>query len=86
MKKLFVLTAVSTLVSLVAGCASDSRPSPTHYWGAAEGKTERQYKEDNASCESSNGVRANNPMLSESGSFQSYKDCMIEHGYVLRTY
>lgn len=72
-------------IVLITGCASSGQTKPTHYWDAAA-KPESKYNSDNSACESANGTEVSNPMQADSGAFQAYKDCMIERGYVLRTY
>ncbi len=85
MNRFFLSALVAVAVVLTTGCASSSQTKPTHYWDAAA-KPETTYQSDNSACESANGAEASNPMLAESGAFQLYKDCMVERGYVLRTY
>jgi hypothetical protein len=85
MNRVFFSALVAFAVVLTGGCASSSQTKPTHYWDAAA-KPETKYQSDNSACESANGAEASNPMLADSGAFQAYKDCMVERGYVLRTY
>lgn len=85
MNRVFFGVMVAFAVVLAGGCASSSPTKPTHYWDAAA-KPEAKYQSDNSACESANGAEASNPMLADSGAFQAYKDCMVERGYVLRTY
>ncbi len=70
----------------IAACATNSSQQPTHYWSAKHAKTERDYKVDNGNCQDLNGIPKPEPMLSDSPSFEAYRDCMVEKGYVLRTY
>lgn len=76
---------LASAVVLITGCASAGQTKPTHYWDAAA-KPESRYQSDNSACEAANGAMAANPMVADSGAFQAYRDCMIERGYVLRTY
>ncbi len=85
MNRVFVGALLASVVVLATGCASTTQTKPTHYWDA-EAKPESRYKLDNSACEAAHGAQASNPMSADSGAFQSYKDCMVERGYVLRTY
>ena len=85
MNRVFFGVLAVFAVVLTTGCASSTQTKPTHYWDAAA-KPETKYQSDNSACEAANGAEASNPMLAESGAFQAYKDCMVERGYVLRTY
>lgn len=71
---------------LVAACASAPREQPTHYWQAEKAKTERDYRMDNGACHEQLGMDEANAMDHESTSFEAYSNCMIEKGYVLRSY
>ena len=71
---------------LIAACATGSREHPTHYWQAESAKTEQDYRIDNGSCQEEIGIDQDAPLPSESPSFDSYRNCMIEKGYVLRSY
>lgn len=85
MNRVSVIFFVASAVVLMAGCAASGQVKPTHYWDAAA-KPESKYQSDNSACETANGAEASNPMVADSGAFQAYKDCMVERGYVLRTY
>jgi len=84
MNRVLVGVLLASVAVLATGCASP-QTKPTHYWDAAA-KPESRYQSDNSACEAAHGAQASNPMLADSGAFQSYKDCMVERGYVLRTY
>ena len=71
---------------LIAACATETSLQATHYWQAQEAKTERDYKVDNGDCRHITGLEEPEAMQSESPSFEAYRDCMVEKGYVLRTY
>ena len=87
------------LASLLAACASapaapsapqDQTPqasnAATHYWQAKRQANESDYNRDNSQCGQLNQISTDNPMAYDSDSFESYRQCMIERGYVLRTY
>ena len=81
--KLLILIPFSILF---AACATESPLQATHFWQAKEAKTQRDYKIDNGNCQDSNGIKQPATMQQESPSFEAYRDCMVEKGYVLRTY
>ena len=72
--------------SVVAACSTSPVETPTHYWQAKEAKTERDYKIDHGTCHEQFGIEEHTPLLTESPSFEAYSNCMVEKGYVLRTY
>ena len=72
--------------TLTVACATESSLQATHYWQTKEAKTERDYKIDNGTCQDNTGIEQPTTMQSESPSFEAYRDCMVEKGYVLRTY
>ena len=82
------LAAIATVAILAAGCASTDQPQTaeraTHYWESTA--STRQYNADNAACEQATRLDANGELDPSSASFDAYRDCMIEHGYTLRTY
>ncbi len=71
---------------LFMACAMESTLQATHYWQAKNAKTERDYKIDNGNCQDVTGIEQIAAMQTESPSFEAYRDCMVEKGYVLRTY
>lgn len=83
LRNLLFLIPFSTLV---AACATAPIESPTHYWQAKAAKTERDYRIDNSACHEQFGIDNDSPLLTESPSFEAYSQCMVEKGYVLRTY
>ncbi len=58
----------------------------THFWQAETAKTERDYKRDQSRCAQNHQVAPDEAMPADSLSFERYRNCMIEKGYVLRTY
>ena len=74
------------VAAIAGGCAATAEQAPTHYWDAADAKTQRDYRSDDAQCATSNGAESQGEMSLSSDSFQAYRDCMIGRGYVLRTY
>ena len=84
-RSLTVFAAAAGLAFLAGGCASSpDDPAATHYWQSDV--TSRQYHRDHSSCEEATHVDAAGQLDPESTSFSAYRDCMIEHGYTLRTY
>lgn len=71
---------------LFAACAASPREHPTHYWQADKAKTAREYRIDNGTCNEEFAIDENAPLPTESPSFAAYRNCMIEKGYVLRSY
>ena len=71
---------------LFAACASNGIQHPTHFWQATDAKTERDYRIDNESCHEQFHVEESTQMHAESPSFEAYRDCMVEKGYVLQSY
>ena len=61
------------------------RMDPDKRQGIAE-RVVRFYNADNAACEQATRLDANGELDPSSASFDAYRDCMIEHGYTLRTY
>jgi outer membrane murein-binding lipoprotein Lpp len=78
--------AAAAMVALVAGCASAPESKPTHYWESAHA-TENRYRVDNLACKAAAEAEPGEAAFdTTSESFQSYRDCMVERGYVLRHY
>ena len=75
-----------TFSSIFVACSTSSNLAPTHYWQAKEAKTGRDFRVDNRTCHEEFGIEEATPLPSESPSFEAYSHCMIEKGYVLRTY
>ena len=71
---------------MVAACATSPKEIPTHYWQAKEAKTERDYRIDNRGCHEEFGMDEDASFPTGSPSFEAYTHCMVEKGYVLRTY
>ena len=71
---------------LFAACSSTEVQHPTHFWKATEAKTERDYRIDNGACHEQFGVEESTEMFAESPSFEAYRNCMVEKGYVLQSY
>ena len=82
-RNLLILISFS---ALIAACSTSPREHPTHYWQATDAKTEREYRIDNDTCNSQLGIDDAIPMPTESPSFEAYRNCMVEKGYVLRSY
>lgn len=72
--------------ALAVACSTSPIERPTHYWQAKEAKTERDYKVDNNACHEQFGIDEATPLPTESPSFEAYSHCMIDRGYVLRSY
>ena len=84
-RSLALLATLSGLALVAGGCATPpASPAPTHYWESDV--TSRQYHRDHSACEQASLVDADGQLDPESTSFSDYRDCMIEHGYTLRTY
>ncbi len=82
-----------TFAAGLSACATSSTVSTTsaesqdtHFWQAARPKTERDYKRDQSRCSETHQVQTTEPMEADSLSFEGYRSCMLERGYVLRTY
>ena len=71
---------------LFAACASNGSDHPTHFWQETHAKTEREYRIDNDACHEQFGVEESTQMRAESPSFEAYRNCMVEKGYVLQSY
>ena len=73
---------------LMSGCAATEAPQPTHYWQGDQQSSRSEYKADNQACQNSAHISAADAQILDGGSdsFATYKACMIERGYVLRTY
>ena len=82
-----LLILIPFAISLGA-CASSGaqQANATHFWQADTAKTERDYKRDQTLCAQTHQIDAEQAMPADSFSFERYRDCMIEKGYVLRTY
>ncbi len=72
--------------TLFVACAISPIERPTHFWQAKELKTERDYRVDNSACHEQFDIEKATPLPTESPSFEAYSLCMVERGYVLRTY
>jgi len=72
----------------VGSCANGGlmQADATHFWQAETVKTERDYKRDQSKCAQTHRVEPDEAMPADSLSFERYRTCMIEKGYVLRTY
>ncbi len=82
-KLIFFLPFVAALGACAAGGQSNLA---THFWQADAAKTERDYQRDQSHCSKAHQVEPTEPLTKESLSFEGYRNCMIERGYVLRTY
>lgn len=80
-----LLIAIS-FSTLLAACAAAPSAQATHYWQAEKAKTEREYSIDHGACHEQYGTGDSNPMRPASPSFEAYRQCMVEKGYVLRSY
>tara|TARA_B100000029_G_scaffold305563_1_gene298397 strand:- start:4 stop:270 length:267 start_codon:yes stop_codon:yes gene_type:complete len=75
----------------LAGCTSNEIAQATHYW---DGPVQSQkYTADEAACLKTIGsetvsknVKGNAEFLANSAAFETYKACMLNKSYVLRTY
>ena len=72
--------------ALFAACTTSGIERPTHRWQATEAKTERQYQRDNYACHEQFGLEKSAPMPAETPSFEAYRNCMVDRGYVLQSY
>ena len=80
------LTGLCAGLCLIAsGCTSDPSVTPTHYWTSQESNSQSEYNRDNAQCGANADLQDDRSLLMDA-SFDSYRECMIERGYVLRTY
>ncbi len=71
----------------LGACAADGQSNlATHFWQAETAKTERDYRRDQSYCSEMHQVEPTAPITTDSLSFEGYRNCMIERGYVLRTY
>jgi hypothetical protein len=84
MKYLF---ATAGLLVMFAGCASAPQSKPTHYWESPTA-SENKYRADEQSCQQRAGSAGQHfPQFDASSeSYEAYRSCMIEQGYVLRQY
>ena len=72
---------------LLSACAATQTEGPTHYWdGVGSAKTQSDYRSDNLACSGQSQADSGAAMDTDSLSFENYRDCMVEKGYVLRTY
>ena len=75
------------LVLGLGACATGGQSSlATHFWQADAAKTERDYKRDQGYCSKAHQIEPSAPITKDTLSFEGYRNCMIERGYVLRTY
>ena len=75
------------LVVVLGACAAGGQSNlATHFWQADAAKTERDYQRDQGHCSKAHQVEPTAPITKDSLSFEGYRNCMIERGYVLRTY
>lgn len=86
-------TLCNLLISLpfaatLGACANSGlmRADATHFWQAETAKNERDYQRDQSKCAQTHHVEPDGAMPADSLSFERYRNCMIEKGYVLRTY
>lgn len=71
----------------LGACAAGGQSNlATHFWQADAAKTERDYRRDQSHCLQAHQLEPNAPITKDSLSFEGYRNCMIERGYVLRTY
>lgn len=68
------------------GCAVTESPEPTHYWESSNSANSHTYRNDNSQCADLTEIKPTAPMPAGTDSFDAYRACMIERGYVLRTY
>ncbi len=84
------LIAILPLALGLGACAGTNLDTAerqvTHYWYAQEARTDREYNLDQTRCSEAHEVPAAEPMVKDSLSFASYRDCMLAKGYVLRNY
>ena len=80
------LALIAAILTLVSGCASApaEEAQATHYWESSA--TARQYRTDNRACEQASLVDAEGELDPDSDAYESYRNCMIEQGYTLRSY
>lgn len=84
MKKINEIISIAAISFFATACATPNTPSATHSWNA-EDKTTAEYRLDNFSC--LNGAKASEDSLAIGDQkFDHYKTCMLDRGYVLRTY
>jgi hypothetical protein len=79
--------SAAALVAIMAGCASAPETQPTHYWESSK-VSENRYKADNMACQTAvlGAPTAEQAFDAGSESFDSYRECMVSRGYVLRQY
>jgi hypothetical protein len=83
---MFRTLIAAALLAVVAGCASAPSAQPTHYWESSKADDNR-YRADNVSCQKSAPDGATAAAFEPgSPSFEQYRDCMVNRGYVLRQY
>lgn len=70
----------------IVGCATTQAPEPTHYWESSNSASSNAYRNDNSQCGDLTEMTPTAPMAAGTDSFDAYRACMIERGYVLRTY
>ena len=80
------LTALLT-AALLAGCATAPAPDATHYWESDKASANR-YRVDQHTCQQNAGTEdAKQPAFdATSTSYETYRECMVSRGYVLRQY
>ena len=80
------LLILITFPVVFAACATSDLERPTHFWQATDAKTERDYQRDNDACHEQFGDEESSPMRADTPSFEAYRNCMVEKGYVLQSY
>jgi len=82
------MLAAAAAMAIVAGCASAPEPQQaTHYWESDSNAPERRYRVDNMACQAQTQAEQDSAMFDpDTESFEAYRECMINRGYVLRQY
>lgn len=82
----FALLSTACASTQSATETSAQADAATHYWQSKRQADATDYDRDNSHCGQQSDVSTANPMAYDSESFEIYRQCMIERGYVLRTY
>lgn len=79
--------AAAAVLAVLAGCAAAPQQTATHYWESSKQASENRYRMDNMACQANSQAETGSAMMDpNTESFESYRECMISRGYVLRQY
>lgn len=77
----------ASLVVLAGACASAPAEKATHYWESDTASSNRYRVDEQACQQQASGDSAQFPSFDAgSESYETYRECMVSRGYVLRNY